>query len=150
MEQKIREIRLSLDATFSMTGKLTPSREVASAKTSFEVSKMMLGKVLAELGTKNPYPESKNPDSPKIEPTAEKSQDMQFKEGSDHVFKVKTLRQDGDVISKQLEELLEESLSPKVRLFCENSFIECTKGVMWLGMELGRIRDLSEVESIKS
>ena len=153
MEILIRQTRSGIDEIFTLAGTLDPSREIASAKTSFEVSKMMLGKVLSTMGTTNPYPDSKNPESPKIEPTAEKSEPLGFPEGIDHVTKVKTLRQEADHLCKRIEEMRlseENSSNPPVWnrvLFLNDAYLECQKGMMWLGMELGRIRDTANQET---
>lgn len=47
------------------------SRSRACSITKIEEAIMWLGKDLQELGTPNPYPESKNPDSPVIHPSAD-------------------------------------------------------------------------------
>lgn len=146
MEEKIRNIRVSLDSVFTLAGMLQKSREIASAITSFEVSKMMLGKVLSTLGTPNPYPESKNPASPKIEPTAEKSAPMNWGEELDHTARVKHLRSLADKICSEIAEVVEKEGAQSDphwtrTVFAEDAYLECQKGMMWLGMELGRIRD---------
>jgi len=147
MEQTIRKTRIQLDAVFVLTGKLTPSREVSLAKTHFETSKMMLGKVLGELGTANPYPESKNPESSKIEPTADTADrvEINFADGTDQIARVKLLRQDAEQLCKSIEDIINVTMEHphkwKLMDFLKSSYLECQKGMRWLGMELGRIRD---------
>lgn len=143
MEQTIRRIRVRIDALAALTGMLQkPTRETSLAKTHFEESKMMLGKALSFLGTPNPYPESKNPDSPKIEPTAEQSGVDEWKADLYHVARVKTLRSDADQVCKDIETVCQDpSWSETAKWFLVEAFLESQKGMMWLGMELGRHRD---------
>lgn len=71
----LQEIRRDSDKDF--TGYRSPyhvvrsSRERSQAITKIQEGIMWLGMDLKALGTPNPYPESKNPDSPVIEPTAD-------------------------------------------------------------------------------
>lgn len=148
MQEQLRNVRLELDRIAALTGRLDPSRESALAKTHFQESKMMLGKVLGELGEANPYPESKNPTSPVIEKTAERSGPVEWSSDTDHITRVKTLRQDSDATCNELKSLMnfnhENKISLEVTIFLEQAFIEANKGMMWLGMELGRIRDTAD------
>lgn len=50
---------------------LEPSRETSIAITKLQEAVMLLGMNLKRLGEANPYPESYNPESDKIEPTAD-------------------------------------------------------------------------------
>jgi hypothetical protein len=160
MEQAIKQIRVDLDGLFKITATLKPSREVALAKTHFEESKMSLGKVLAYLGAANPYPESKNPDSKVIEKTADtEERGFFFKDPTDHIGNVKSVRKDADDLSKKIAdarfEFIDKPLSETERTeapkefmrkkleaqdFFKESWMDVQKGMMWLGMELGRIK----------
>lgn len=60
MEVKIKELRTTLDGLTQLTQELGFYTEpIMSSIKSLKLSKMWLGKVLGELGTTNPYPESK-------------------------------------------------------------------------------------------
>lgn len=80
MIEKIKEIRVQLDGLTQLTENLKPfeslskeqlmlldvnrfqrSNQIIEVIKALQLSKMWLGKVLKELGTANPYPESKNP-----------------------------------------------------------------------------------------
>jgi len=62
-----------IETEIKNTVKSQPSaREVALAYTNLQQVRHWLGEVLAELGDENPYPESMNPESLVIEPTADK------------------------------------------------------------------------------
>lgn len=144
MEEKIKEIRVQIDAAFQLTGMLRSSREVALAKTHFQEAKMSLGKVLGYIGAANPYPESKNPNSPVIEKTADTAINTKLPH-QDIVANIKAVRQLADTISHSLEILvLPADRSDKCQLFYEDCFLQVNKGMMWLGMDLGRIRDEEE------
>jgi len=224
MEQQIKQLRVELDGLTQLVKHLTPSREVSLTYTSLQLSKMWLGKVLKELGTPNPYPESKTPtkyvaiqdiesthglilagtesnkvkdgyviftigegasyevdvsfsiDTPyigeianeKIEPTAdtatsnnEQGVDIDPKwilEGgeidhfrwvdSTHIQKVKWLRGEIERIENRLHLLYEETcrLENRTTIWLHQHVVEstseCIKAGMWLGMELGRVRDM--------
>ena len=160
METKIKELRVSLDGLTQLVKTLEVSRERSLTITSLELSKMWLGKVLKELGTTNPYPESKNPANEKIEPTADSHPGLvhssiniteyQWKEFT-HIQRVKFLRAEVEKVEKDLESLRDSvdihkeilnNYSSKWKLaFLYNSFENCIEAGMWLGMELGAIRD---------
>jgi hypothetical protein len=149
MEKRTKAIRVEIDALATLTGTLDSSREIGLAKTSFENSKMMLGKVLQTIGTPNPYPNSKDPKSPVIEPTADVAGDLPYIDDFDHVGKVKAIRQFADQVCTKLEnEIITFNMtrpSPskwKTTLFLQESWMECQKGMMWLGMELSRVHNL--------
>ena len=146
MEQIIKKIRQELDGLAKVTASLPPTREVSLAKTSFEISKMMLGKVLSEIGAANPYPESKNPGSQTIEPTADSITPFLLNPEHTHISHVKEIRQHADRLCNEMWDLITPSVPgtgiEKFFLFRGEAFIECQKAMMWLGMELGRIRDV--------
>lgn len=66
-----KECRKELDEALQSVRMLPGSRETALAITKIQEGIMWLGMNLKRLGTENPYPESYNPDSPVIEPTAD-------------------------------------------------------------------------------
>jgi len=146
MEIRMKSIRVDIDELAMLSGALKPSREISLAKTSFENSKMMLGKVLQTIGTANPYPESKNPKSSVIEPTADVTNKLPYRIELDHIAQVKSIRQDAEAVCINLKnEMITFGLTKltpskwETTLFLQESWMECQKGMMWLGMELGRI-----------
>lgn len=67
-----KQSRKDLDACLqTIKSELMPSHEVALCITKLQEAIMWLGMELKRLGTPNPYPESYNPDSAEIEPTAD-------------------------------------------------------------------------------
>lgn len=69
-----KRLRRDLDIQLQSLKALTPSRERSLAITKLQEAIMWLGMDLKRLNEPNPYPESFNPDSPTIEPTADELQ----------------------------------------------------------------------------
>ncbi len=121
------------------------SEEIEDAVKSLKLSKMWLGKILKELGIANPYPQSKNPANEKIEPTADVAKNLTIEvdggwQELTHIQRVKYLRAEIERTENELKELSRPSYKlPKESLY--NSISSCIEAGMWLGMELGRIRD---------
>ncbi len=133
---------------------------INKAVDSLNLSKMWLGKVLKELGTVNPYPKSKDPNSNKIEPTADQGilygmiTEVQWKEFN-HIQKVKWLRAEIEKVEREIKKL---ELDLKIKFTVEsvnykdswinqhtiNSRDYCIEAGMHLGMELGRIKQLED------
>ena len=67
----VKALRRDLDEQLQRIKSLTPSRETALAVTKMQECIMWLGMRLKAIGETDPYPESRNPDSPIIEPTAD-------------------------------------------------------------------------------
>lgn len=63
--------RRNIDTIIQDIKALESSRETSLAITKLQEAVMWLGMNLKRLGATNPYPESKNPDSLRIEPTAD-------------------------------------------------------------------------------
>lgn len=169
MEQKIKQLRVKLDGLTQLTQALDPhgvghatrTREISLAITSLELSKMWLGKVLKELGTANPYPESKNPETEKIEPAADTAYNQTVNsEGSflsgvikeeiwnefTHIQKVKWLRAEIEKVELELKKLHTDiSYGTYEWDYIKHSTKYCIEAGMWLGMELGRIRDTKQI-----
>lgn len=74
---RVKALRRETDAIIQSTKELPPSRERALAITKFQEGVMWLGMDLKRIGEENPgylsspYPNSKNPENTKIEPTAD-------------------------------------------------------------------------------
>lgn len=143
--ETIKSIRTEIDSLSKLSSKLKPSREISLAKTSFDSSKMMLGKVLEEMGTENPYPESKNPNSPIIEKTADTGSIQNLNTELDHIGNVKAIRLFADEVCNKIKgSFTVHDLRTLQYVYTEAAFLDCSRGMMWLGMELGRIRDEEE------
>ena len=66
-----KQLRKDIDEVLQRVKGLYQSREISLAITKLQEATMWLGMNLKRLGEANPYPESKNPDSQRIEPTAD-------------------------------------------------------------------------------
>ena len=66
-----KQLRKDIDEVLQRVKSLDQSRETSLAITKLQEATMWLGMNLKRLGETNPYPESKNPDSQRIEPTAD-------------------------------------------------------------------------------
>lgn len=69
--KKTKQLRKDIDECIQGVEDLEPSRETSLAITKLQEAVMWLGMNLKRLGEANPYPESYNPESDKIEPTAD-------------------------------------------------------------------------------
>lgn len=66
-----KQLRKDIDEIIQRVKTLNSCREVNITITKLQEAIMWLGMNLKRLGEANPYPESKNPDSQRIEPTAD-------------------------------------------------------------------------------
>lgn len=66
-----KEMRKELDASLQKLKESIGSRERSLAITKIQEAIMWLGMDLKRLGEENPYPESKNPESNVVHPTAD-------------------------------------------------------------------------------
>lgn len=66
-----KQLRKDIDEVLQRVKGLDQSRETSLAITKLQEAVMWLGMNLKRLGELNPYPESRNPDSQRIEPTAD-------------------------------------------------------------------------------
>lgn len=69
--KETKQCRVELDTALQNVKKLLKSRETSLSITKIQESIMWLGMHLKEIGNPNPYPESYNPKSTKVEPTAD-------------------------------------------------------------------------------
>ena len=67
----IKELRRDLDGQLQRIKSLTLSRETSLAITKMQECIMWLGMRLKAIGEADPYPESRNPESQTIHPTAD-------------------------------------------------------------------------------
>jgi hypothetical protein len=153
MEAQIRELRLTVDKFINSTSGLNPSREVSLCHTSLQRSKAWLGEVLRELGSKNPYPDSTNPQNSKIEPQAEHKLDTIWSgpatmEGTQTAH-VKFFRQEIGLYQSKFDIMNDENPAMfgssrwgwEYWIKSREAMIEAKH---WLGWELDRIRKQKE------
>lgn len=69
--QNTKQLRKDIDEVLQRVKGLYQSREISLAITKLQEAIMWLGMNLKRLGEADPYPESRNPDSQRIEPTAD-------------------------------------------------------------------------------
>lgn len=69
--KKIKECRVELDKALQNVRNLDSCRESSIAITKIQEAIMWLGMDLKRIGNPNPYPESYNPESTVVEPTAD-------------------------------------------------------------------------------
>lgn len=69
--KKIKQCRVELDKALQNVKSLDSYRESSIAITKIQEAIMWLGMDLKRIGNPNPYPESYNPESSKVEPTAD-------------------------------------------------------------------------------
>lgn len=69
--KKIKECRVELDNALQNVRNLDSCRESSIAITKIQEAIMWLGMDLKRIGNPNPYPESYNPESSVVEPTAD-------------------------------------------------------------------------------
>ena len=67
----IKQLRKDIDETIQRVRKLDSCRETSIVITKLQEAVMWLGMDLKRLNEPDPYPESKNPASMRIEPTAD-------------------------------------------------------------------------------
>lgn len=150
MENKLREIRVKLDLISKLTNTLGKSREISISYTSIQNSKLWLGKVLREMEIPNPYPESRNSTSKVIEPAADTAGEIHTVgyEELDEIGKTKELRNLLKQVEETIYDIKDHELPTKLsHEFKFQSYIECMKAGMWLGMHLGVIRDRQIIEN---
>lgn len=66
-----KQLHKDMDEIIQRVKTLDSCREVSIVITKLQEATMWLGMNLKRLGEANPYPESKNPDSQRIEPTTD-------------------------------------------------------------------------------
>ena len=67
----IKQLRKDTDDIIQRVRELEPCRETSLVITKLQEAVMWLGMDLKRLNQPNPYPESKNPESMRIEPTSD-------------------------------------------------------------------------------
>lgn len=142
---KVKSIRMFVDDLMIQSKIITPSREISLAYTNMQRGFMWLGKVLQELNESNPYPESTNIASPKIEERTDQAKDSQTSfeqfrfEVSDRTKAIKWFRDKLDFVINQI--VCFESNGRAA----DNAGDAFAEAKMWFGQELNNIR-LSETK----
>jgi len=139
MEQQIvKQARMKIDHLLNQAKAITPNREVALALTNLQRGGMWLGLVLAALGASNPYPESTDPTSAKIEERADQAKDSpDMFEGmptENRTQSVKWLR----LNIQNLVDHLKMKVNYNSELLVALQALQESK--MWFGQELNNIR----------
>jgi CO dehydrogenase/acetyl-CoA synthase gamma subunit (corrinoid Fe-S protein) len=153
----IQETRVKLDQLTKAVKSLKGSREISISITSLQNGRMWLGQVLEVIGTENPYVNDGKRhtvnDIHKLSDASDSGLDLT---AMNHIEKVDFLRESikdlkiklGKLNKEKAVEMLENADDRKF-LIASEQFLTClsyaTKYViearMWLGQELGRIRD---------
>lgn len=146
MENQIKEKRVLIDALIITIGNRFGSRECALAKTELQKATMFFGKVLGDLSVANPYPESKDPKSSKIEVRADQATGglvIDEEITSDQTALVKYLRgYIGDNIVAFTKTLAagKEDKADDLNRHIDQVLSHLEEAIMWLGQELNNIR----------
>lgn len=141
----IKDFRTDIDFFFKLRDKLAPSRLVSLFSTNLERGFMWLGESLKECGSASPYVSSEDPNSAVIEPTADHTKEVAYPShflDYDQTGKVKFLRGmlSGYLIGFKL--FVKTTPGNEDFLLClTESRKAMMEAKMWLGWELGRIRD---------
>ena len=145
----VKFCRQKIDRLIDGVGKLQKSREVSLAFTNAQRSKSFLGLVLKDMSAPNPYPDSSDKDSKKIEPQADRAAMPYNFESTEHLAMVKEMRADFENVIEEIKDLYfraqDTKIEPKNQPFFPTHLIVSLTALeeakMWLGWELDRIRD---------
>jgi hypothetical protein len=146
--QPVIDIRLKIDQLLNSFAYILPSRECSLAKTSLQFAFAWLGESLKETGSKSPYVESENPESDKIEPQADHTENSlrdEFANYNTHTARVKLYR-------SKLTEIITEIKNAKAIQGPYLTFNDCLDNAVKyaieakfsFGWELGRIMELKD------
>lgn len=117
--------------------KVWKTRESALANTSLQLGRMFIGKAAGELGSANPYPESLNPASPKLEPPADGPGDYQPSLPGDHVADAKSMRAGIEfeilVLTELRRKIWPRQYGTVAELYFDRALCELQAAKMWLG-----------------
>lgn len=155
MIMTIKTQRIRVNRLVNTLRRYPNGREISLAITQAQQCRQWLGKVLGYLGEKHPYPESTNPDSPVIEPEVDSTTDLIMEledlRNLDRVSSIKACRLWCDEIEKGatgLKELYEvaamDADDPTYTLYTMQAFGCLMQCKMWLGEELGNLRNRDE------
>lgn len=157
----IKDIRLRISRYQNSISLLEQSREISLVKTNLDRGFAWLGKTMEFLGSTTPYVQSENPDSKAIEPTADITQTTLSQEwvilDNTQTAKVKDFRHRLQDTINNVESIMGSLYingngvaGRKPVIAIEQAFISLIDAKMWLGWELGRIKQVSEKMAILS
>jgi hypothetical protein len=142
--QKVKDIRLKLDSVGQTIVEFLPRwrDQTNAAYASVVLSKMWFGKVLAELGAENPYPESKNPDSPVVEKTADVADSLVLdtEKMKDNIYASKKLRAEIDELVEDIKSSFEVFKASWVGLFVREALTAAINSGMQLGVLMSQVQ----------
>ena len=140
-EVSIGGLRQEVSAIINTLGPgcLMPSREISLARTDAQRAFHNLGLHLQAMGEKTPYQEADNPESKTIEDVKDGTDDFIILKGETQLERVKELRAH---IQDTIDSYKDHSF-PESTQFANfyQSRMHLIEAKMWLGWELGRIRD---------
>ena len=169
MEQKVKELRVSIDGLAQLTKGLEKpikvafeeilsgntgriqvinyrhSKEVDKTVDSLFLAKAWLGKVLGALGTESPYPKDGSRKTVEdIEPTADRCDLIKADwDKKNHIEKVDWLRQEIQKVVKEVDSIPRtlQMMSDELNVSAHQSKIHLSEARFWLGFELEKIRE---------
>lgn len=139
MKDKIVIIRIILNSIEITLAPRKDSRELNLAFTHLQEGSMWLGKVLGTLGKDDPYPESSNPENKTIEKRADTA-DEPMKIPLGRIEGVKAFRRGLKEVLESVDELRKSVKSTDTANYLLEAKLSIEMCVMWLGMELNRIK----------
>lgn len=136
--KKVKEIRMFADHLLIQSKRLSSTREISLAYTNMQRGFMWLGVVLSDINEPNPYPESTNTASDKIEERTDQAKDSpDMFEGCpdplDRTACVKWFRLQLDVIMNRVD-------FPQAWHDSQLALDAFQEAKMWFGQELNNIR----------
>lgn len=151
LELQIRQVRKDISQYVNTIKSIKcpeAGRELALSITNYQLGAMWLGKLLGLLGSQNPYPESRNPESPVIEKHADTVEFSKLVVGGDNIANIKMLRADFKDLSDLTKEIEEEinnnSHDTDSVIVTIHSLKQLSEADMWLGMALGAIKEKAD------
>lgn len=147
--EQVKSHRIEVNKIINTIRTYPTNRELALAITSAQMARQWMGKMLGTLNTKHPYPESTNPESPVIEPMAEDTKEMldNYNGTRPRTAVIKELRKhcetliDGPNGLKDMAQISVWDDDHIQAIYAMQAFVNLTQCKMWLGEELGRIRN---------
>lgn len=145
--QKLKKLRIEIDYVLKMLMQMITHHQATREKAlnNLKLAKMWLGKVLGELGSQNPYPHSMNPKSSVIEAEADVYKGPLDIEYFNIPAGIKETRRLIEKLLPEYKSMVKEDPEfhplSSVGMFLKESELRLTESKLWLGIELGEIRD---------
>ncbi len=152
MEEKIIEMRLACDRlAHAMDPYKDASDLMFAARECMLFGKAWMGKMLGIIGTPSPYAnDGKREGIKDIEPTAEQykwAEGETYAELEDSYVKIlDRMRQEIADIVKDVDDIALSKGGRKAELMKENIYTNLCEGRFYLGFEMGRLRELNELD----